>query len=434
MLNKIKLSNFKYLISSYIINFVFCLIPVSFIAGNLAINLNVLAIIFLGLIFHGNKILNFQILFFDKLLITIFLFLTFSGILNSLNISNFSFSFIDQNIFYKSIAFLRYIILYFVIRLLIQEEILNFKVFFFVCSLCVLFVSLDLIYQLIVGIDIFGNVKTPNKLSGPFGEEKIAGSYLQRFGIFIFFLFPLITKSKNKIYPFLLSLFLFALIFFSIVISGNRMPLILFLFMFTILFLIERRLRKLTLVFGVLALAIFFLVYNLNEAAENYTKHFINSSFQIFYFLKEVFLNGNSPVITNNYIKEFYTGYAAWKENPVIGGGVDSFYSNCSKTIAWCASHPHNYYLEIMTELGLIGLLLIVILFCNLVFISLSNKDFVTMYFEKNLITPFILIMFVEIFPIKTTGSFFTTGNSTFIFIIIGIIIGLYEKSNYNKV
>ena len=87
-----------------------------------------------------------------------------------------------------------------------------------------------------------------------------------------------------------------------------------------------------------------------------------------------------------------------------------------------------------MTELGLIGLLLIVILFCNLVFISLSNKDFVTMNFEKNLITPFILIMFVEIFPIKTTGSFFTTGNSTFIFIIIGIIIGLYEKSNYNKV
>ena len=40
-------------------------------------------------------------------------------------------------------------------------------------------------------VDIFGNLKThPYKLSGPFGSEQIAGSYLQRFSMFLFFLIP----------------------------------------------------------------------------------------------------------------------------------------------------------------------------------------------------------------------------------------------------
>ena len=47
---------------------------------------------------------------------------------------------------------------------------------------------------------------------------------------------------------------------------------------------------------------------------------------------------------------------------------------------------------------------------------------------DNKIIIPFIFLFIVEIFPIKSTGSFFTTGNSTFIFMIIAVLIGLVRK------
>ena len=52
------------------------------------------------------------------------------------------------------------------------------------------------------------------------------------------------------------------------------------------------------------------------------------------------------------------------------------------------------------------------------------------MNFDKNLIYPFLLIFLVEVFPFKSTGSFFTTGNATFIFFILAVSIALSKKAN----
>ena len=79
---------------------------------------------------------------------------------------------------------------------LINKNIIDFKSFFIFCFVCTYFVSLDLIYQLNFGKDIFGYISTdPRRLSGPFENESIAGSYLQRFS-----LFALITLSVVLIF------------------------------------------------------------------------------------------------------------------------------------------------------------------------------------------------------------------------------------------
>ena len=88
--------------------------------------------------------------------------------------------------------------------------------------------------------------------------------------------------------------------------------------------------------------------------------------------------------------------------------------------------HPHNYYLEILTETGIIGLSIIL-----LSFYLFFNRSFLNKYFFKSrlndnhIIAPFIFLFIAEIFPIKSTGSFFTTGNATYLFLILGILIGL---------
>ena len=126
------------------------------------------------------------------------------------------------------------------------------------------------------------------------------------------------------------------------------------------------------------------------------------------------------------YHKEFKTGYILWSDKKLFGGGMKSFKVNCPKAKINCNQHPHNYYLEILASLGLFGFFIIFILF-SLIFI----KTFIAKYFKKSnlnhyhLITPFIFLFFAEIFPIKSTGSFFTTGNATYIFLLLSIIIPL---------
>ena len=93
--------------------------------------------------------------------------------------------------------------------------------------------------------------------------------------------------------------------------------------------------------------------------------------------------------------------------------------------------HPHNYYLEILTETGLIGFILITIIFFYILYLAFIKRFFFKNLFSKDdPIIPFIFLFIVEIFPVKSTGSFFTTGNSTYLFLLIGIMIGLLRKNN----
>ena len=93
-----------------------------------------------------------------------------------------------------------------------------------------------------------------------------------------------------------------------------------------------------------------------------------------------------------------------------------------------CNSHPHNYYLQILAELGIVGLFLTILLFLSIIFKSIKKIHFgENIQNERNIIVPFFIIFLVEIFPLKTTGSFFTSINASFLFIIIAFIAGLSE-------
>ena len=91
--------------------------------------------------------------------------------------------------------------------------------------------------------------------------------------------------------------------------------------------------------------------------------------------------------------------------------------------------HPHNYYLEILTETGVIGFLIFLLILIYILKVSFFNKFKISnpMYKDLKLI-PFVFLFLFEIFPLKSTGSFFTTGNSTYLFLIIGILIGLLRR------
>ena len=293
---------------------------------------------------------------------------------------------------------------------------------------CTLFVSLDLMYQFKFGKDIFGYVGDPRRLSGPFGDEQISGSYLQRFSIFSFFLIPMIVKNKNKKILFLIILSLFILVLSSMIIAGNRMPVVLFLFIIFIYLFIEKEIRRYFVPFFIIVITIFFLFVNFNSNFKNHYGSFYTKIFQFKYLLnfEEV---RDKNIIQNTYIKEFYSGYKTWKANKYFGGGIKSFKINCPKNFRNCAPHPHNYYLEILADLGLFGSVILIIIFSIIIYESLIIKYFFKIQFkEGNLITPFMLLFLAEIFPLKSSGSFFTTGNATFIFLVLSVTVALSRR------
>ena len=438
----------------FIINFLFSFLIVSFILGNPAINLNVLLIIITSIFFFKKKIFQIELDYFDKILIVLFLYIFLSGTINSIiyYINGSEKSFI---VFYKSIFFFRYIIFYFVIKFLIKENLINFKIFFITAFSCVVFVCFDLIYQFIFGYDIFGYKAEAfeRRLSGPFGEELIAGSYIQKFSLISLFTIPIFFKFKKNYIKYILTMFFIFLLLIALVLSGNRIPLVFFIFTVAGITIFEKNLRKFLIPFLILVFSILFLTYATNDSYREHMHNFAQKTIQILSpFSKNNILmpeeeekfkefqfftyeyKGQKYKITNSHLKEFKTGYVTWLDRKLFGGGIKSFKINCPKATKSlnCASHPHNYYLEILANLGIFGFFIILILF----FITFI-KTFVTKYLKDSnlnsfhLITPFIFLLFAEIFPIKSTGSFFSTGNATYIFLLLAINMQLSKVKNY---
>ena len=79
----------------------------------------------------------------------------------------------------------------------------------------------------------------------------------------------------------------------------------------------------------------------------------------------------------------------------------------------------------------------------NLIFLSIFSPSLIILFRSflyqrtnktnlsyNKVITPFMFLFLIEIFPVKSTGSFFTTGNATYLFLIMSITIALSQASS----
>ena len=432
----------SYFSKKNILNFLFSFLPLSFILGNLAINLNILFLIIFSFFFYGKKILILNYSFLDKIILFFFSLIIFICVVSNIN-TYFFFDnpvgdgFYNITVIKKSLLFLRFLILYYIIIYLIKENLINFKYFFTSCLFFTVFVSIDLFYQSLTGKDIFGLVSKEinRKLSGPFGDEYIAGGYLQRFSIFAFFAIFFLFNLKNKIKLFSLHSFLFIIFLSGIILTGNRMPLLLYLLSVSLIFLLDNRFKKYFLLFFLLFFLIFSSIYKLNPVVkDNYDNFHNRVSMMYGMVINKNFNDNNVP----QHFREFGTFYNTWLMNKYLGGGLKSFRNNCHlrpkvdrKSKFVCNMHPHNYYLEILTDLGLVGFVTLFVIFFATIYKFFILKYSQILGQKKNyLISPFVIVFIAEIFPLKSTGSFFTTGNATFIFLTLFVLIALMKKKS----
>ena len=445
------------------LNILLALYPLAYILGNLAINLlSAIIIIFSLFIFKGkiipsvNKNLTIVLICFFSYLILITLF---SYLFAEKEPENF------LNNFWKSILYLRYLFLFFIVALMIEKGFLNLKYFFISAASLSFVLGVDLIVQYNLGVDLFG-FEQPEHLknrrhSGFFGDELIAGGYLYRFSFFAIFFFCFIKLiTRKQIYLFFFITFIFFLI--TIFISGNRMPLVLFVFSIFIFSIIEKKLRYVSIPIIVLLICFSALIVKtefkiLPGGFKNSISSFYNKSSEIILRSKDIVTNNpiyqhemiyedakktefqeatkNKIEFKSGHLKIFNAAIETWKQNKLFGGGLRSFRINCDfKFNVYCAQHSHNYFTEILINTGVIGL----ILFLSIGLLSLKN--FFNFYFSQNLILiqrcvliPFFLVIISEFMPFRSAGNFFSTFNSTIFFIYLALVANANSVNFINK-
>ena len=413
------------------INLFFLLFPVTFVLGNLFINLNTFFLIVFAIIFYNKEIIKFKLNLFDKILV-IFFFFT----LISLGINYFEYL-LNNEIFptyiiTKTILYFRYLLLYFAVRFLISKKILKINLFCLVSAICATFVGLDIFIQFIFGRDIFGiDPLTDRHFSGVFGEELIAGGFLLKFGVFCFFL-PLVLK-KNFLNKNMIQIFLFIFFMLGIILSGNRMPFFLFIFSFFAYLLLDQELRKYFIRISFLIFFILAIIYKLSlPFAMNVGNFYLNGQNLVSSIFVKDLSEEPFEVWQKPYVTEIYCAKDNWKNNPIFGGGIRSYRS----VAPGCGSHPHNYYFELLSDLGVTGLIIILIFLFLLTFkLFNKSKNSIYQFFctldEKHY--PFILIFLIEFFPLRTSGSFFSTNQSTLIFIVLAVLVSLIGREKFKS-
>lgn len=410
------------------LNFLIAIVPLTLILGNLATNINIVLIIFLGFFLYGNKIFIIEKKLIKYFIYSFFFYLIIITFINNWDkiIENSQY----KNHIIKSIFFLRFLLFFLVINKLLEKKEFNTKIFF-ISSFCFsLVISIDIIIQYIFDKNIIGFPIINGRPSSFFYSENIAGGFLQKFSLIAIFYLSVIKKDKIKTDLYIL--FITLILFFPIILTGNRMPAFMFCSSIFLYFFIEGKIKRLLLSFLLITL----IILSLNQLPLKNKlliniKSFASNSIVLIQNTPKFFLSDpDKPFksLGSGYMAHFNTGIQIWKEKKILGHGLKSFRLNCSfETNKTCNTHPHNYFIEIMVDMGLVG---ISIIYFTLIY---GIINFIRYYYSvsdiKYKLTSivFLLLVLVEFFPIRSTGSFFTTNNSTFIFLILPIFFN-FEK------
>ena len=385
------------------------LIPLSLLLGTLIAEI---VIFFIIIFFLYELFLNKNFNFLKNNFFLIFLLIYFYLIINLLNSSNFDLS------LNRSIYFIRFPILVLAIAYFVKKNNYNYKIIYNFWTITISIVILDLYFQYIFGFNTFGFV-TPGtgRLSGFLGDELKIAHLIIGFTMHII-IYNFVKNKKAKI--FYLSIIFYLIILFLVNERSNAIRGI-FIFFFAYLLINEIKLKE-KLIFLIIIFSIVTSIISFNK----------NVNQRFFHEIKEHFeKNKISEIVKNTrYGSHYKSGLEIFKKNPYLGSGIKTFRKECTSVDLKkyynddqlhhfnCSTHPHQLHIEFLSELGIIGYILFIILFFFLLTKSfkvyLKNKN-------SNILCP-VLFITAQYLPLIPSGSFFTNFGAIIFWTNVGLI------------
>ena len=423
----------------------FSLLPLLLITGpaipDIIISISCLYFIILYFFIQKNKLLiNHKIFLFSLIFWISLIFISFFSYEKYL-------SFQDSIIFIR-LLFIPIVGYFFIFNYQKNLEFCIKIIFFVVC-----FVIIDSLFQFFnysaeegFGSDLLGfKSNWYGRLTGPFKNELIPGSFSVKLG-FLGFIYFLITK-QNKV-NFLTAIFYLSLIGVLSFVSGERMALAMYMLCIGILFLFLKNLRMLILfsltLFILLNLSIykfhpFYNDFKIIESTQYHQGLKIEKEFKCssdkdkkckkIINVQPSFIEILRNFKTSAYGEIYSLGINMFKNNPLTGVGINNFkyvclnfekYNKQMKNYS-CASHPHNLYIQWLAEGGIIVFMIFIVYLSYLFFFILKNNRNHTL---KIISLTNLIILF---WPIMSTGSLIKNWNGILTFFIIAVSVSLHK-------
>ncbi len=397
--------------------FLFATIPVAIIIGNFFINFYLLCI-FLIFIFNVLRTKNFDWLK-DKnfiILSILYLYICSNSFINYFINPSFGYDGILRSLF-----FLKFLMLFPAIPLLLNKKEILEKIFKFWIFVIVIIVT-DIFFEKYTGSNLLGfKSQDGTRITSFFYDENVVGTFLFGFGFIttIFFLQNDLTKK----YKITLNLVL-VLIFLSIFITGERSAFLksTLLFFLIIYFIEERK----------LFLKKFYLLASTIFIAISLSLIFPTVLIKQTEFFSRVLNVENPKSISQRfenikYFAHYDTAIEIFKNKKLNGVGNKNFRFECYDekyfkenlkfTHQRCTTHPHQIHFELLSEQGLIGYFI----FMFFLFVYFKKKIFNDLR-EKNffkIIMNFYLLIFL--IPFIPSGSLFSTFNGFLFWFFLGL-------------
>ncbi len=400
----------------------FSIIPISIILGPSVSLLNVVIFSLYFLLFYFSS-KNIQIYDFKPVLLLIILnfYLLFNSLISVDMMSGI----------YRNFGFLRFILFFIMVNYLFYIKKKNLDIFK-VWTIIFFTVLIDIYIERFTGSNIlgFGGMESDFQSRGYrvvsfFKTEQIPGAFICGFSFIVLgYILNFFRSQKNfKILGFIIILFCLVGIMLTGERSNGLKALIGFLIFITIIDYVRLR-NKILILFGFLA--IFFLTINFSD----YVKYrYVD---QLFNKIKtkderEKFLNNSL------YIKLYKSGFYVFKNNPWLGVGSKNYRvetcdikKNLIYKEYYCLTHPHQVYIEMLSEHGIIGTIIILSMIFYLIFRILRKIIDGRNYIQAGCLV-YLLINFVPILP---SGAFFSNFNITLFMINFSLMYAVNKETN----
>ena len=336
-----------------------------------------------------------------------------------------------STIFYFRFGILALIICY------LLDNYKKFKLLFF-NSISITLIAV-IVYSF-MQIFFLKNFINPTRISGLFGDELVQGSFLLRI-IPVFFIFFFYNKAifDKKYFIFICYLILSSSLLLIIFAGGRSAIFLSGICIFLSFFFLRLNFTKIFLS-SVLILTISASAFYIYPKSK--VRVIDRTIKQLFYVQNSL---GHNVKKKLNFFSEGHqdhmeTGILIFKKNYILGVGVRNFRIECKndeyKVVGkyYCSTHPHNTYIQLLAETGLIGFSFIVFfLFFLFKKIYIFFKEGANQKKKLNIpLASCFVVILINLFPFVPTGSFFNNWLSTLYYIPIGLL--LHEIDNNMKV
>lgn len=400
------------------------LLPFALITGPLLadLSISIIAIICLFYLFSKKKFeyhkSNFFIIF-----IFFFIYIVLNSLLNNTNFDSLKISF-----FYFRFGLF---IIFFWYLLDQKKDLIHYLYYSLKVVLIILIV--DGYTQILFERNLFNQeIIIEGRISSLFGDELILGSFIARFLPILIALYAIKEKSKLENYIIIL-VFIFseALVFFS----GERTAFFLINLsaLYVLIFSVNlKRIRFIAIFFSaivILSISIFH-----PQAKERILDKTLNQT---------GLLNENSEkyIFSKQHTHHYLSALKMFEKNKFFGVGVKNFRKFCDKeeyyvSVIACSTHPHNTYVQLLSEIGIIGFSFL--LFMTFIFIKYTFKNLKLIIFKKkhlfnDLNVCILSVVLMTLWPIVPSGNFFNNWLTITVCYPLAILIWGLNKQKFDQ-